>query len=78
MGPIHWIHGWRLAYGIYPWVSALVMGKFDGETFFGWVVDFFLGGAGGEEKESGHDQQGRSLDDTRFQTVPFCFTLYIP
>jgi hypothetical protein len=47
------------------------MGKFDGETFFGWVVDFFLGGAGGEEKAPGHGQQGRSLDDARFQTAPF-------
>ncbi len=38
----------------------------------GWVVDFFH-----EEKAPGHGQQGRSLDDTRFQTVPFCFILYI-
>ena len=48
-------------------------GEVDGETFFGWVVDFFLGGSGGEEKAPGHGQQGRSLDDTRFQTVPFLF-----
>jgi hypothetical protein len=53
------------------------MGKFDGETFLGWVVDFFLGGAGGEEKAPGHGQQGRSLDDARFQTAPFCFILFI-
>ncbi len=52
------------------------MGKFDGETFFVWVVDFFLGGVGGEEKAPGHGQQGRSLDDVRFQTDPFCFILY--
>ncbi len=25
-------------------------GRFDGETFFGWVVDFFLGGRGGKRK----------------------------
>jgi hypothetical protein len=31
----------------------------------------------GEEKASGHGQQGRSLDDMRFQTTPFCFILYI-
>ncbi len=37
----------------------------------------FLGGAGGEEKASRHCQQGRSLDDTRFQTVPFCYVLYV-
>jgi hypothetical protein len=41
------------------------------------VVDFFLGGTGGEEKASGHGQQGRSLDDALFQTAPFCFILYI-
>jgi hypothetical protein len=38
---------------------------------------FFLGGAGGEEKASGHGQQGRSLDDARFQTDPFCYILYV-
>ena len=27
MGPMHWIRGWELAYGIYPWVSTLVMGN---------------------------------------------------
>ncbi len=27
--------------------------KFDGETFFGWVVDFFLGGRGGKRKRQG-------------------------
>ncbi len=32
---------------------------------------FFLGGRGGEEKASGHGQQGRSLDDTcSLQHVP--------
>ena len=25
MGPMHWIRGWGLVYGIYPW-GALVMG----------------------------------------------------
>jgi hypothetical protein len=77
MGPMRLIHGWGFAYGIYPWGSALVMGTFDGKTFFGWVVDFFLGETGGDEKASGHGQQGRSLDDVCFQTVPFCFIFYI-
>jgi len=40
-------------------------------------VDVFLGGAGGEEKVSGHGQQGRSLEDVRFQTAPFCYILYV-
>jgi hypothetical protein len=48
MGPMHWIHGWGLLYGIYPWVSVLVMGKFDGETFFGGLLIFFFGGWGGK------------------------------
>jgi hypothetical protein len=53
MGPLHWIHGWGLAYGIYPWGSALVMGKFDGETFLGGLLIFFLGGRGGKRKHQG-------------------------
>ncbi len=52
-------------------------GKSDGETFLGRTWMFFLGGTGGEEKAPGHGQQGRSLDDTRFQTVPFYYILYI-
>ena len=30
------------AYGIYPCGSALVMGKFDGETFFGELLIRFV------------------------------------
>ncbi len=40
-------------------------------------MDVFLGGVGGEEKAPGHGHQGRSLDDTRFQTDPFCYILYV-
>ncbi len=50
MGPMHWIHGWGIAYGIYPWGNARVMGKFDGETFLGGLLIFFLGGRGGKRK----------------------------
>jgi hypothetical protein len=51
-------------------------GKSDGETFLGrtWM---FCWGSGGEEKASGNGQQGRSLDDARFQTTPFCYILYV-
>ncbi len=63
------------------WDLSLGQRTGDGEVWwgdvFGWVVDFFLGGPRGEEKASGHGQQGRSLDDARFQTAPFCFILYI-
>jgi hypothetical protein len=39
-----------------------------------WVgCGFFLGGTGGQEKASGHGQQGRSLDDERFQIAAFCY-----
>ncbi len=62
--------------GIYPWVSTLVMGNLMVRRF--WVGrGCFLRGLGGEEKVSGHGQQGRSLDDTRFQTDPFCYILYV-
>ncbi len=40
-------------------------------------MDVFLGGTGGEEKASGYGHQGRSLDDVRFQTAPFCYILYV-
>ena len=68
-------------YGIYPWVSTLVMGRFDGGAFWVGCGSFFFGSlgddGGGEEKTSGHVQQGRfSLDDTCFQTTPF-FMSYI-
>ncbi len=52
-------------------------GKTDGETFLGRTWMFFLGGAGGGEKAPGYGQQGRSLDDVRFQTTPFCYILYV-
>jgi hypothetical protein len=34
MGPMHWIHGWGLAYGIYPWDTALVMEDLMGRHFW--------------------------------------------
>ncbi len=50
MGPIHWIHGWGLVYGIYPCHDSLGQhtgdGKYDGETFLGRTWMFFLGGVG--------------------------------
>ena len=50
MGPMHWIRGWGLAYGIYPWVNTLVMGNLM-ETFLGRTWMFFSGGGGGGEEE---------------------------
>ena len=40
------------AYGIYPYGSALVMGKSDGETLLGRVLIFFFGGAGEGKRNS--------------------------
>jgi hypothetical protein len=52
-------------------------GKFYGETFLGRLWMFFCEGRGGEEKESGHVQDGRfSLDDTRCQTDQFFYIVY--
>jgi hypothetical protein len=40
------------------------------------VDGFFWTGRGGEEKVTGHVQQGRfSLDDERFKTVPFFYVI---
>ena len=73
-------------HGICPWDITLVMGIFDGWTFWvgcGW---FFFGSLGkdgdGEEKTTGHVYQGRfSLDNVSrcFQTSTFflCYILYI-
>jgi hypothetical protein len=46
---MHWIREWGLVYGIYPWVSTLVMGNLTGRRF--WVERgcFFLGGVGAEK-----------------------------
>jgi hypothetical protein len=54
-------------YGIYSWVSALVMGILMGRRFWVGCGLFFWTGRGGEEKASGHVQQGWfSLDDALF------------
>jgi hypothetical protein len=45
MGPMHWIRGWELVYGIYPGAHTGDW-RFDGETFLGGLLMFFLGGWG--------------------------------
>ncbi len=54
--------------GDYPWNLSLGrntgVGKFDGETFFGWVVDVFSwGGGGGEEELQDTTPETFSQDD---------------
>ena len=52
-------------YGIYPCDSALVMGKFDGETFLGRLLIFFFGGAGeGKRNSRACNAETFSQDDT--------------
>jgi hypothetical protein len=75
MGPMHWIREWGLTYGIYPWVSTLVM-EIEGRNF--WVERgcFLWGGRGREEELQG------TTDETFSQTTivtnsPFMFILYI-
>jgi hypothetical protein len=53
MGPMHWIHGWGLAYGIYPWGSGLVMEDLMGRHFLGGLLIFSWGGGWGKRKRQG-------------------------
>jgi hypothetical protein len=49
MGPMHWIRGWGLAYGVCPWGSALGMGDLMGRHFgvdCGWFFCRTLVGGG--------------------------------
>ena len=67
MGPMHWIRGWGLAYGIYPWQrtgDGDLMGR-----HFGWVVDFFLGGAGEGKRNSRARLLRRFRRRREFQTA---------
>jgi hypothetical protein len=77
MGPIHWIHGWGFPYGIYPWGSALVMEDFDGETFLGGLLIFFLGGGGRGRGTPGSVQLRRFRRTTRVPNSPVYVIYYI-
>jgi hypothetical protein len=69
MGPMHWIREWGLAYGIYPWVSTLVM-ETEGRLF--WVERgcFFLGGAGEGKRNSRARLPRRFRRTTRVPNSP--------
>ena len=77
MGPMHWIRGWGLAYGIYPWQST-GDGRFDGEAFWMGGGFFSWGGGGGEEELQGTTAETFS-QTTRVPNSPFVvmFILYI-
>ncbi len=66
-----------LAYGIYPWHSTLVMGKFDGETFLGGLLIFFLGGRGGKRKRQGTVSRVGRWMTCAFKQPHFVLLLYI-
>ena len=74
MGPMHWIREWGLVYGIYPWVTTLVM-EFEGRRF--WVERgcFFWGGRGRGRGTPGHDCRDVFAGRREFQTS--LFMLYI-
>jgi hypothetical protein len=74
MGPMHWIREWGLSYGIYPWVSTLVM-EIEGRRF--WVERgcFFWGGRGRGRGTPGHDCRDVFAGRREFQTS--LFMLYI-
>ena len=75
MGPMHWIRGWGLAYGIYPWQrtgDGDLMGR-----HFGWVVDFFLGGAGEGKRNSRARLPRRFRRRREFQTALLYVIYYI-
>jgi hypothetical protein len=76
MGPMHWIRGWELAYGIYSWDNALVMEDLRGDIL-GWVVDFFLGGPG-EGKRNSRARLPRCFRrTTRVPNIPVHVIYYI-
>ncbi len=76
MGPIHWIRGWGLAYGIYPWGSSLVMGNMMGRRFWVGRGCFFSGRGGGGKRDSrARAVETFSQDDTSSKQ-PWCM-LYI-
>ena len=83
MGPMHWIHGWGLAYGVCPWGSALVMGDLMGRHFgvgCGWFFFRSLVGGGwgrGRGNSGARPAESFSQDDTGFRTSFFYVIYYI-
>ena len=71
MGPMHWIREWGLAYGIYPWVSTLVM-EIEGRRFWVERGRFFLG-----EELQDTTAETFSQDDTSSKQPCLCYILYI-
>jgi hypothetical protein len=76
MGPIHWIREWGLAYGIYPWVSTLVMEN-SGRRFWVERACFFLGGAGEGKRNSRSRLPRRFRRTTRVPNTPVYVIYYI-
>ena len=64
------------AYGIYPWGSALVMGKFDGETFLGRLLIFFFGGAGEGKRNSRSRNAETFSQDDAISKQPCVYVIY--
>jgi hypothetical protein len=52
-------------------------GRFDGETFLGGLLIFFLGDGGGEEELQGTTAEAFSQDDASSKHPCLCYILYI-
>ena len=76
MGPMHWIRGWGLAYGIYPWDNALVIGDLMGRHFRVGCGSFSWGGGAGEEDSPGHTAESFS-QETRVFKRSHCLLIII-
>jgi hypothetical protein len=75
---MHWIYGWGFAYGIYVWISTLVMGNLMGRRFWVGCGFFSWGGGRGEEETPGHVLLSRFRRTTRVSKQSFlCYILYI-
>ena len=74
---MHWIYGWGIAYGIYVWISTLVMGYLMGRLFWVGCGFFSWGDGGGEEESRAGTADSFSQDDASLQTALFMTRLYI-
>ena len=83
MGPMHWVRGWGLAYGVCPWGGALVVGDLMGRHFgvgCGWFFFRALVGGGrgrGRGNSGARPAESFSQDDAGFRTAFLCYILYI-
>jgi hypothetical protein len=76
MGPMYWAREWGLPYGIYPWVSTLVMGNLMGRRFCVGRGCFFWGERGRGRGTPGHDCRDVFAGRREFQTTLMLYIIY--